>query len=69
MNNMNDPIFQVDEDLIPQKMEGGLPLVDFIGKQYDLKRPKEYFNSLISIAEKRMPEVAQNIINIVKASV
>jgi FdhE protein len=67
MNNMNDPIFQVDEDLIPQKMEGGLPLVDFIGKQYDLKRPKEYFNSLISIAEKRMPEVAQNIINIVKS--
>jgi FdhE protein len=48
-------------------MEGGLPLIDFTGKKYDLARPKEYFNSLISIAERRMPEVAQNIIDIIKS--
>jgi FdhE protein len=66
-NNMKDPIFHVEENLITQKMEGGLPLIDFTGKKYNLTRPKEYFNSLISIAEKRMPEVAQNIIDIVKS--
>jgi FdhE protein len=66
-NNMKDSIFHVDENLISQKMEGGLPLIDYMGKEYDLTRPKEYFNSLISIAEKRMPEVAQNIADIIKS--
>lgn len=65
--NMKAPIFRVEENLITQKMEGGLPLIDFPGKEYDLTRPKEYFKSLISIAEKRMPEVAQNIISIIKS--
>jgi FdhE protein len=66
-NSMKDPIFCVEENLITKKMEGGLPLIDFMGKEYDLTRPKDYFNSLISIAEKRMPEVAQNIIDIIKS--
>jgi len=66
-NSMKDPIFCGEENLITKKMEGGLPLIDFMGKEYDLTRPKEYFNSLISIAEKRMPEVAQNIIDIIKS--
>jgi FdhE protein len=66
-NSMKNPIFRVEENLITKKMEGGLPLIDFMGKDYDLTRPKEYFNSLISIAEKRMPEVAQNIIDIIKS--
>jgi len=66
-NSMKNPIFRVEENLITKKMEGGLPLIDFMGKEYDLTRPKEYFNSLISIAEKRMPEVAQNIIDIIKS--
>ena len=43
--NMKDSIFNVEENLITQKMEGGLPLIDFTGKEYDLTRPKEYFNS------------------------
>jgi FdhE protein len=64
--SMKDSIFCVEENLITPKMEGGLPLIDFTGKEYDLTRPKEYFNSLISIAEKRMPEVAKNIISIIK---
>jgi FdhE protein len=67
LNNMKDSIFKVEENLISQKMKGGLPLIDFNGKKYDLTRPREYFNSLISIAEKRMPEVAQNIIDIIKS--
>jgi FdhE protein len=65
--NMKDPIFQVEENLIAQKMEGGLPLIDFTGKIYDLTQPKEYFNSLISIAEKRMPEMAQSIADIINS--
>jgi len=64
-NNMKDSIFQVDENLIARKMEGGLPLIDFSGKEYDFTLPRRYFDSLISIAEKRMPEVAQDIMNIV----
>jgi FdhE protein len=66
-NNMKNSIFQVEENLIAQKMEGGLPLIDFMGKEYDFTLPREYFSSLISIAEKRMPEVAQDIINIIKS--
>jgi FdhE protein len=65
-NNMKDSIFSVDEKYINQKMEGGLPLIDFAGGNYDLTHPKEYFNSLVAIAEKRMPEDAKNIIEIIK---
>lgn len=65
LKNMKDSIFTVEEHLISQKMKGGLPLIDFSGKEFDLTHPREYFNDLISIGEKRMPEVAQNIQNIV----
>ena len=64
-NNMKSSIFTVDENLISQKMEGGLPLIDFAGNKYDLLHPKEYFYSLISIAEKRMPEESKNILEII----
>ena len=63
--NMESPIFTVNENVINQKMEGGLPLIDFVGNKYELDRPKEYFYSLISIAEKRMPEESKNIIKII----
>jgi len=66
-NSMKEPIFSVEENLIAKKLEGGLPLIDLTGKEYALTCPKEYFNSLISIAGKRMPEVAQNIIDIIKS--
>ncbi len=65
LKNMKDSIFTVEEHLISQKMKGGLPLIDFSGKEFDLTHPREYFNDLISIGEKRMPEVAQNIQDIV----
>lgn len=65
--NMKDSIFKVEENLIAQKVEGGLPLIDFTGQEYDLTHPKEYFNSLISIAEKRMPEAAKNIAEIINS--
>lgn len=64
-HSMESPIFTVNENVIGPKMEGGLPLIDFSGNQYDLRRPKEYFYSLISIAEKRMPEESKNIIKII----
>jgi FdhE protein len=63
---MKDSIFSVDEKIIAQKMEGGLPLVDFTGGIFDLRRPQEYFNSLITIAEKKMPENAKDILAIIK---
>lgn len=65
LNNMKDSIFTVEENLISQKMKGGLPLIDFSGREFDLTHPREYFNALISIGKKRMPEVAQNIKDIV----
>lgn len=67
-NNMKNSIFTIDERLIAHKMEGGLPLVDFAGGKFDLTRPQEYFNSLLTIAEKKMPENAKNIIEIIKDS-
>ncbi|HPD56759.1 MAG TPA: formate dehydrogenase accessory protein FdhE [Smithellaceae bacterium] len=63
--NMKESIFQVEEKLIAQKMEGGLPLVDIAGSKHDLTRPKKYFESLIAIAQKRMPEAGQDILSII----
>ncbi len=64
--NMTKPIFSVDSKLIPGKMEGGLPLIDLTGQKFDLSRPKEYFYSLIAIAEKRMPPEAQKFLDVIK---
>ncbi len=65
LKNMTKSVFDVEEHLIEQKMQGGLPLVDLSAKKYDLKRPREYFNDLVAIAGKRIPEVAQNISDII----
>lgn len=65
-NNMEGSIFSVNESIIAQKMEGGLPLIDFSVGNFDLTRPREYFNSLIAIAERKMPEEAKNILAIIK---
>ncbi|MFO7569352.1 MAG: formate dehydrogenase accessory protein FdhE [Smithellaceae bacterium] len=64
--NMKSSIFSVEEKIIPQKMEGGLPLVDLTGRQYDLTRPKDYFYSLINIAEKRMPAEGLKVLAFIK---
>lgn len=63
--NMKGSIFLVDERIIAQKMEGGLPLIDFKGGNFDLTRPREYFNTLIEIAERKMPKDAKNIVEII----
>lgn len=65
-NNMIKPIFSVEEKLIPGKMEGGLPLIDLGGQKYDLTRAKEYFYSLVAIAEKRMPKEASKVMSVIK---
>ena len=64
--SMKNPIFSVQEKLIPGKMEGGLPLIDLAGQKYDLTRPKEYFYSLIAIAEKRIPADAQKFLDVIR---
>lgn len=63
---MTSPIFSVEDKLIPGKMEGGLPLIDLAGQKYDLSRPKEYFYSLIAIAEKRIPSEAHKFLDVIK---
>ena len=42
-------IFNVDESLIQQKLEGGLPLVDFPEGTFELQEPKEYFTQYTSL--------------------
>lgn len=64
-NQMDQPIFKVEENLIAQKMHGGLPLLDLTDKHFDLTRPKKYFDDLVSITEKRLPEMAQTIADII----
>lgn len=64
--NMTNPIFSVEDKLISGKMEGGLPLIDLAGQKYDLTRPKEYFYSLIAIAEKRLPAEASKFLDVIK---
>ncbi len=64
--SMKSPIFSVDDKLISGKMEGGLPLIDLMGQKYDLTRPKEYFYSLIEIAEKRLPAEARKFLDVIK---
>ncbi|PKN70974.1 MAG: formate dehydrogenase accessory protein FdhE [Deltaproteobacteria bacterium HGW-Deltaproteobacteria-12] len=65
-NSMKDSIFSVDENIIAQKMAGGLPLIDMTRGNFDLTRPREYFNSLIAIAERKMPEDATSIVDIIR---
>ena len=64
--SMKSPIFSVEDKLIAGKMEGGLPLIDLTGQKYDLTRPKEYFYSLIAIAEKRLPAEARKFLDVIK---
>ena len=48
-------IFPVDPSLVPAKMTGGLPLIDFTTITADLSEPRNYFLALLKIAEKRSP--------------
>lgn len=41
-------------------------MIDLAGQKYDLTRPKEYFYSLIAIAEKRLPAEARKFLDIIK---
>lgn len=62
---MADVFSAVDESLIEKKMAGGLPLIDFSAGHFDLTEPREYFLTLLDVAEKRAPgetlELAQKI--------
>jgi FdhE protein len=62
---MADVFSAVDESLIEKKMAGGLPLIDFSAGHFDLTKPREYFLTLLDVAEKRAPgetlELAQKI--------
>ncbi|MEA3471060.1 MAG: formate dehydrogenase accessory protein FdhE, partial [Thermodesulfobacteriota bacterium] len=59
---MRVDIFNVDEALVQKKLDGGLPLIDFTKNNFDLSEPREYFISLLKVAEKRTPEETREII-------
>ena len=59
---ITDNIFAVEEALIGTKMEGGLPLVDFSGRSYDLSAPRMYFLSLLDVGLRRIPTEAAEIV-------
>jgi FdhE protein len=52
---LTDTVFPIDERLIPTKMTGGLPLIDFSAGNFNIEQPKDYFLALLEIAEKRVP--------------
>jgi len=59
---MKEVIFPIDEELIRKKIAGGLPLIDFSAGMFDLTEPKQYFLSLLEIAEKRAPGETKEIV-------
>jgi FdhE protein len=59
---MKEVIFPIDEELIKKKIAGGLPLIDFSAGMFDLTEPKQYFISLLEIAEKRAPGETKEIV-------
>ncbi len=54
-------IATVDGNLVEKKLEGGLPLIDFIGGDVDLGESEQYFTVLLKRAEKRNPEETTDI--------
>ena len=59
-------VFSVDEAIIPQKLKGGLPLVDLVEGKFDLTGPQRYFLTLLAIAEKRMPGETEELVEKLK---
>ena len=59
---MKEIIFPIDEGLMKKKIAGGLPLIDFANGTFDLTAPKQYFLSLLEIAEKRVPGETKEIV-------
>lgn len=59
-------VFSVEEAIIPQKLKGGLPLVDLVEGKFDLTGPQQYFLSLLAIAEKRMPGETEDLVEKLK---
>jgi len=54
-------LFPIAEHHIREKLAGGFPLIDFTTVSFDATRPREYFFSLMRIAEKRSPEETRDI--------
>lgn len=52
---LTEIIFPIEERMIPSKIQGGFPLVDFSMEDFDIEKPKSYFLDLLEIAEKRAP--------------
>lgn len=55
-------IFGIDRSLVPSKLAGGLPLIDFAAGRFDLTQPKEYFLALLKIAERFHPEETRAVL-------
>ncbi len=59
--NFPEILFPIVEHHIREKLAGGFPLLDFSTVTFDATRPREYFFSLMRIAEKRSPEETKDI--------
>jgi len=66
-HRMKGNIFPVEEKLIAAKMTGGLPLIDFSSAAHDLTEPKNYFLTLLEIAEKRSPGETKELARKIRA--
>lgn len=63
---MKKTAFPVDEKLIETKISGGLPLIDLSSGGIDLSEPREYFLALLGIAQKRVPNETDDIVEKIK---
>ncbi len=63
---MKKTVFPVDEKLIETKISGGLPLIDLSSGGIDLSEPREYFLALLGIAQKRVPNETDDIVEKIK---
>lgn len=66
-NSIENILFPVDERLIAAKLRGGFPLIDFSRIEFDFTRPREYFLSLLNMADQKgyieATELAQKIVS------
>ena len=57
---MQRETFPVDEKMIPAKMAGGFPLVDFSSFTGDLTEPQQYFLALLEMVKLSIVSVRQH---------
>ncbi|MBN1828970.1 MAG: formate dehydrogenase accessory protein FdhE [Deltaproteobacteria bacterium] len=60
---ITEDIFCVEDRLVPFKISGGLPLVDFSRRDINLSKSREYFFALLKLMEKRSGDEIKEILD------